>query len=207
LKAARLFALALFVLAVSSSRIADQNAALLAVVIAGLIAAYNRYLKRWVVAGSLGMAAVRGANMALGAVAVGMMPTRPEFPWIPIAVLAAYVFALTLWSTGEDRGGGRRGFPALVGSALAWAPLSAAIRPAPHRWAALIPSLWILPWVLRAVARPEPVRMMQVVRWGVLGIILLDASFLAALGRWTEAGVVAALILPALALLPVFRRL
>ena len=48
---------------------------------------------------------------------------------------------------------------------------------------------------------------MSKVRWGVLGIIPLDASFLAVQGRWKEAGAVAALVIPALALLPAFRKL
>jgi len=206
-KSASVFALVLFALAMMSAGLAGTMAVVAAGWVVALIAAYNRLLKHNAIAGSAGMAAIRGSNLGLGAAAIGMSPASAEFPWIPIAVLSAYVFALTLWSTREDRGDGRRGFPALVGAALAWVPLAAALRPSPHRWTALVPSLWILPWVLRAIARPGPERMMQVVRWGVLGIILLDASFLAALGRWAEAGAVAGLIVPALALLPVFRKL
>src|SRR5688572_22250878 len=104
-KAAGVFALVLFALAVSSARIAGTPAVAGAAVIVGLIAAYNRFLKRWAVPGSLGMAAVRGANLAMGALAVGALPDSPEFPWIPIAVLAGYVFFLTLWSTREDQAG------------------------------------------------------------------------------------------------------
>jgi 4-hydroxybenzoate polyprenyltransferase len=177
------------------------------VVVAGLILLYNRFLKRHAIAGSIGMGAVRASNMALGAVAVGSLPGSPEFPWISTGVLAAYVFVLTLWSTREDRPGTSRIFPAIVGTALIWTPLAGALRPVPRPWAALLASAWIAPWVFRAVRKPDPGRMMQVVRWGVLGIIVLDASFLGALGRWSEAGVVFSLLIPALMLLPLFKKL
>ncbi len=205
-KAAGIFAVVLFALGVASSGFAGTLAVAWTVGIVALIAGYDRLLKRWAGPGSLAMAAVRGANLGLGAVVVGVSPSGGDFPWIPAVVLAAYVFALTVWSTREDRPGGR-GFPAVVGAAMFWTPMLAALRPSTARWAALIPSSWILPWVARAIARPEPNRMMQVVRWGVLGIIPLDASFLAAQGRWTEAAVVGGLLLPALTLLPVFRKL
>ena len=206
LKAAAIFTWILFALAVAAGQVAGGIVAAWVGFMILLIVAYNAKLKRWAVPGSLGMAAVRGANMALGALAVGGLPGSPEFPWIPIAVLAAYVFALTLWSTREDQDG-TRGPLALIGSAMIWIPIASALKPAPARWTALLPSLWIAPWVVRALIRPERGRLMQVVRWGVLGIIVLDASFLAALNRWTEAGVVASLLVPALLLLPVFRKL
>ncbi|HKS16592.1 MAG TPA: UbiA family prenyltransferase [Planctomycetota bacterium] len=200
------FTLILFIAALGVSMIAGLQAGIGAIVIVALICLYNRLLKHSAVTGSLGMAAVRGANMAMGALAVGALPVSPEFPWIPIAVLSAYVFALTMWSTREDQAGSR-GYLAVIGAAMAWIPLASALKPAPWRWTALLPSLWIAPWVVRALVRPERGRLMQVIRWGVLGIIVLDASFLAALGRWTEAGVVAGLLIPALLLLPVFRKL
>ena len=206
-KGATTFAATLFALALASAAVAGLVALLWAVGVAILVMGYDALFKRNDVTGSLGMAAVRAANLGLGAVAVGASPASAEFPWLPAAVLAVYVFLLTLWSTREDRPGEGRGFMAIVGAGMAWAPLAGALRPVPFRWPALLPAVWIAPWILRAIIRPEPGRRMQVVRWGVLGIILVDASFLAALGRWTEAGVVAGLILPALALLPLFRRL
>jgi hypothetical protein len=171
-----------------------------AAALAGLIAAYDGVFKAHAVAGSVAMAVVRGGNLGLGAVAAGSDPRTGGFPWVAVAILAGYVFVLTMWSTREERSGGR-GALALLGLGLVAVPLAGA------RWASAAASAWILPWVARAVARPEPARLMQVVRWGVLGIILLDASFLAARDRWIEAGAVAALMVPALSLLPLFRRL
>ena len=206
-KAASLFAIVLFTLAIASSCLAGPLAIAWTLGIAALIAAYDRIVKQWEVPGSLAMAAVRGANLGLGAVAAGVDPRTVDFPWISISILAAYVFILTLWSTREDVRGGNRGLLGLLGGGLVVIPLAGAVTPLPARWAAILPSVWIWPWIVRAISRPEPARMMQVVRWGVLGIIPLDASFLAARGRWAEAAAVAGLLVPALALLPAFRKL
>jgi len=201
------FAMILFGLAAASAFVSGGPTLVWAAAMAALIAGYDGAFKQRAVAGSLAMAAVRGANLGLGAVAMGADPRTAAFPWIPIAILAAYVFLLTMWSTREDRAGGGRGFLALLGAGLVAVPLAGAMKPVPGRWAAAAASIWILPWIALALLRPVPSRLMRVVRWGVLGIIPLDASFLAAQGRWTEAAAVAALIVPALALLPVFRRL
>jgi len=206
-KSAGVFALVLFALAIASAGLAGSLAVAWALGIVALIAVYDRLLKRWAAPGSLAMAAVRGTNLGLGAVAGGIGPGMADFPWIPISILAAYVFILTLWSTREDIHGGSRGLLGLLGGGLIVVPLAGAVTPLPARWAAGAASVWIWPWIVRALSRPEPARLMQVVRWGVLGIIPLDASFLAARGRWAEAAVVAGLLVPALALLPVFRKL
>jgi len=206
-QAARLFTLVLFVLAMSAARVADTNTMIGATVLVALIVSYNRYLKRWAIPGSLGMAAMRGGNLALGAVSAGVLPGSEQFPWVPVTILACYVFILTLWSTREEMRDGGRGLPALLGIGLVAIPLAGAVPPLPARWAAAAASLWILPWVLRSILRPEPARLMQTVRWGVLGILPLDASFLAVEARWLEAGAVAGLLVPALLLLPLFRRL
>jgi 4-hydroxybenzoate polyprenyltransferase len=207
LKAAGILVLVCFAFAVASAQVAGHVAAAWVGLMIVLIAAYNGILKRWAVPGSLAMAAVRGANLGLGAIVVGVLPGRLEFPWPAAAVLGGYVFALTLWSTREDVRGQGRGALAVIGALLAWMPVAGAIKEVPARWASLAASIWILPWILRALVRPEPARLMQVVRWGVLGIIVLDASFLAARSRWTEAGAVGGLIAPALLLLPMFRKL
>lgn len=207
LEAAVRFAWVLFGLALVSAFVAGAPTFVWAGAMIALIAAYNGALKRDALAGSLAMAVVRGANLGLGALAVGADPRTPNFPWIPVAILASYVFILTLWSTREDIRAEGRGLLALLGLGLVAIPLAGAMKPGPARWAAAVPSAWILPWVLRALIRPEPARLMQVVRWGVLGIILLDASFLAVGERWIEAGALASLVIPALALLPVFRKL
>jgi 4-hydroxybenzoate polyprenyltransferase len=194
------FALILFGLAMAAALVAGGPAFVWAAALVGLIAAYDGVFKAYAVAGSVAMAAVRGGNLALGAVAAGSDPRTGDFPWVAAAILAGYVFVLTMWSTREERTGGR-GALALLGAGLVAVPLAGA------RWASAAASAWILPWVLGALVRPEPVRLMRVVRWGVLGIILLDASFLAAKDRWNESAAVAALIVPALLLLPLFRKL
>jgi 4-hydroxybenzoate polyprenyltransferase len=206
-EAAVRFALILFGAALVSAFVAGAPTLVWAAAMAALIAGYDGVFKHHAVAGSLAMAIVRGANLGLGAVAAGADPRTAAFPWIAISILGAYVFILTLWSTREDTRDGHRGFLALLGGGLIVIPLAGTVRPDAARWAAVAASAWILPWVVRALLRPEPARLMQTVRWGVLGILPLDASFLATQGRWAEAAIVAGLIVPALALLPLFRRL
>lgn len=204
-EAAVRFTFLLFGLAIVAALVSGGPALVWTAAMCVLIAAYNAAFKRNAVAGSLAMAVVRGANLGLGAVAAGGDPRLSSFPWIPIVILAGYVFVLTLWSTREDDPKGNRGLLAVLGVGMLAVPLAGA--GVQVRWPAALPSLWIFPWIVRAMLRPERARLMQVVRWGVLGIILLDASFLAVRARWIEAGAVAALIVPALVLLPVFRKL
>jgi 4-hydroxybenzoate polyprenyltransferase len=204
---AGLFATALFFLAVLAASFGGGTAFVWTAGMAALIAGYDCVFKHISWAGSVAMAAIRGANLGLGAVVAGADPRTQAFPWAPVAVLAAFVLVLTAWSTREDRPREGRGLLAILGAGLVLVPISGALLPRSVPWAAGAASLWILPWVLRALVRPDRERLMQVVRWGVLGIIPLDASFLAADGRWMEAAAVAGLLVPALALLPVFRKL
>src|SRR6185295_15064322 len=171
---------------------------------AALVAGYDCVFKHITWAGAAAMAAIRGANLGLGAVVAGADPRTQAFPWGPVGILAAFVFALTLWSTREERPHEGRGLLLFLGAGMALLPLSGMLMEGRYAWALAAASIWVLPWVLRAVIRPDRTRIMQAVRWGVLGIIPLDASFLAAQGRWTEAAGVAGLLIPALALLPVF---
>ncbi|HTF57720.1 MAG TPA: UbiA family prenyltransferase [Planctomycetota bacterium] len=204
---AGLFATVLLFLAVAAATLGGGTAFVWAAGMAAMIAGYDCVFKHISWAGAAAMAAIRGANLGLGAVVAGADPRAAGFPWAPLAILAAFVFVLTLWSTREERPQEGRGLLSLLGAGLVLVPLSGILLTRPVPWAAGAASLWILPWVIRAMFRPERDRIMQAVRWGVLGIIPLDASFLASNGRWPEAVVVAGLLIPALALLPVFRKL
>jgi len=201
------FAGILFVLALAVSGLGGLATVAWTGGIAGLIHAYNLALKRNAAAGSAGMALIRGANLGLGAVVAGASSGDVILPWAPMAILAGYVFFLTLWSTREEKPGRGREALAAAGAGMILVPLAGLALPRPMGWPLVAAPLWILPWVLRALVRPDANRLMQAVRWGVLGIIPLDASFLAAQGRWMEAAAVAGLLIPALALLPLFRKL
>jgi 4-hydroxybenzoate polyprenyltransferase len=203
IRAALIFGAILLGAAVLGSAILGLWPALATVGLIVLILAYDGVAKRVRIAGAATMAAIRGLNLILG----GLASLSQIHPWGPMAVLAAYVFLLTLWSTYEDTAVGKP-MLAPLGAALVLAPgLGIFTQGGVRAWVFFAPIAWMLPWVGRAILRPGRERMMQVVRWGVLGIILLDAAFVAAAGRWVGSLAIAALLIPALALLPAFRKL
>ncbi len=212
---AQRFGKALLFVALSGSCVFGLLAGGWALGMAILILGYNFLFKhvRW--GGALAMGLIRGMNLGLGAFAAAhLAPGSPAlpgfgaFPWAGMGVLALYVTLLTLLSTWEDSKDSPTRRVGLAAAGMAAAPLAIAVPAgAGPRWAAVLPTLWILPWAVRAVALPSRERLMQVVRWGVLGIILLDAAQVAVTGRTRESLWIAGLLLPALLLLPVFRRL
>lgn len=205
----------LLIAAVSGACVFGLVAGLWGLLLAMTIVAYNFLLKHRRVRASVAMATARALNFGLGALAAAHLPPgdiaipfRATFPWLPMLILAAYVFLLTYLSTLEERAGSHARAVGAVAALWTGVPLAGLLLgPAPWKWTAAVPSLWVLPWAVRAALAPSRERLMQAVRWGVLGIILLDASMTAASGRWREALWVAGLMVPALVLLPFFRRL
>jgi len=190
-------------LAVAGAAILGLRTALATFGLIVLILGYDFVAKRSRVAGAAAMALVRGLNLGLGALVVLSGP----LPWGAMVVLAAYVFLLTLWSTYEETAGGKA-LLAPLGAGIVLAPGAGIfLQGGVGAWTYFVPVAWMLPWVGRAVLHPGRERMIQVVRWGVLGIILIDAAFVASSGRWLAGLAVAALLAPALALLPAFRKL
>ncbi|HEX7896428.1 MAG TPA: hypothetical protein VF950_01515 [Planctomycetota bacterium] len=115
-----------------------------------------------------------------------------------------YGTSLTFVSTLED-GQGRKGLRWLGVAGMAGAAVAPAILGRPTAW---VPALLLAGWLVkRALAEPDRKGVMLLVRDGVAGFILLDATLLASFGRTAEAAVVAALLLPAFGLMAIFRRL
>ncbi len=196
--AAQAFGLALMFGAALFGVLLGGAAAQMVLGTAVLVVAYDFLLKRWRVPGALGMAAVRASNMMIGMLAAGAAS------WQPAAVLAGYVFFLTLMSTLEE-GGGRKGLFAVCGLAMAAAPLALA-RNAHALIAGGALAGLLAVHTLVSLRSPDRAAVMRNVRWGVLGIIALDASFVMA-RDWRWGLGLLGLALPALALLPLFRRL
>lgn len=180
-----------------------------------LILAYNFYTKGIPAYGALTMALLRTGNFLLGVIGavpreVGLIavPTGGQGAYLQAGVLGGYVLFLTLVSSLEEKGGPRNLFVGF-GIAMGLAPLAGlAIRSSAGGIvgsAAL--SAALLAHVLSVAGVLSPGRIMRVVRWGVLAIIPLDATFVLSSGRWIEGAALAGLALPALLLLPLFRRL
>src|SRR5262249_43528728 len=122
----------------------------------------------------------------------------------PAVVLFGYVLVLTLVSRFEVMAAPARGVNGAAGALSGVLATSAAIilTPWPARAAARVPvparlALWLAPAVRAGIAEPSPPRIIGVVKACVLGIVLLDAAFVAA-ARGPLAGLaVATALVPA----------
>ena len=148
------------------------------------------------------MGAIRFFNLMMGVAAGGAWWGPQAFVLgVPSLVYGA---SLTFVSTLEEGEGNKRlrwlGVAGMSAAALAPAAVG--------RWPALIPAVLLAGWLLRrAAAVPDKKNVMLLVRDGVAGYLLLDAVLLASFGRFVEAGLIAALLLPAFGLVAIFKRL
>ncbi len=205
---ARLFGMTLAGVGIACAAVAGTRTAVGALAVFALILIYNFVAKSWVVPGALTMGTVRAANFVLGSLAAGACA------YAPATVLAGYVFFLTLMSTLEERRMST-GLFVLAGFAMSAAPAVglAIVRPVSQSnqlWAgavALLLSAALIGHSLASVRGLDRAKVMRNVRWGVLAIIAVDATFVLARVGWQAGLGVLALALPALLLLPLFRRL
>jgi 4-hydroxybenzoate polyprenyltransferase len=213
-RGARTFGLALLVAAALFGGLINFMAGQMVLLIFVLIMAYDFYAKSFTAAGAAAMALVRAANFAMGVLAVAP-PSRGAIvipPWDDAAyaqalVLGVYVFFLTVMSTLEEKALRKHVF-ALCGLAMAALPLAglALGRSTGSIIAACALTALLAVHTLASLRALDRAAVMRNVRWGVLAIIAVDASFVMA-RDWRWGLGVLGLAPPALALLPLFRRL
>ena len=182
-----------------------------AAALATMIVLYDGLLKDSP-AGFLAMGATRGLNVLLGTT-VAILPTGlPARGWFVVAVVTAYIAAVTYMAAGETEVGGRTAV-AVAGGATLLAALGAtgylvASSPGALRVSlGIILALAFLWWVGRPLHRaytdPEPGTIGPAVGACVLGLVLLDAAFAAVAGvDWALAAAV--FLVPAVGLSRVF---
>lgn len=148
------------------------------------------------------MGSIRFFNLLMGVAAAGVESLTGA--WILGVPALVYGTSLTFVSTLED-GQGKKGLRWLGVAGMSTAALAPAVLGRP---VALVAALPLVAWLLRrARAEPDKRNVMLLVRDGVAGFIVLDATLLASVGRPLEAAAVAALLLPAFAGVALFRRL
>lgn len=159
-----------------AAALATPAAAAIAVATAAAILSYDAWAKRHPLLGPLNMGLCRGLNLLLGvAAAPGVLGSAWYLAILPIV----YIAAVTAVSRGEVHGG-RRGIAAyalislsLVLIALAWL----GVQGASPWWAVLLTAVlaWrVLPPFWAAYQQPEPGRIRQAIRAGVLSLVLVD---------------------------------
>jgi hypothetical protein len=178
----------------------------------GMIFLYDFGGKVFALGGPILMGLIRACNFLLGLV---YSPTTLELDQ-GLALFAGvsfiYVLCLTLVSMLEE-GPPRRGLFAISVGGMLGAVIGAAMIGWLFVWTFYAPavalSLFLVGWlsvrVVQAWRIPVRGRIMSLVREGVMGIILLDASVVLWSGRLLEGGLVAALLIPSYFCLVGFR--
>lgn len=190
------------------------------------ICAYNLFLKYPPV-----MGLVRAFNLLLGVSAVVTLDSNPPL-WIFVAVAVpsfVYVTALTFVSTLEDEAFSRAKVFVGAGFMMAGALAAALLRPVvdaadrrspssgglhgmiqnaiPHSQGFVFAGI-LAAWILhRAWAARDRKGIMFLVRDGVGGIIFLDAALAASVDGWAPGLCIAALIVPAILSVGIFKKL
>jgi 4-hydroxybenzoate polyprenyltransferase len=170
----------------------------LALLISAAAVIYDRWGKHHSLMGPLNMGLCRGLNLLLG---MSILPASiPTWGWIAV-VPVIYIAAITLISRGEVHGGSRQAvITALVFYILViLSVISVGILK--HRLLItvvfLIPfAAFIFPPLLRAIKNPSGRYIGKAVKAGVLGLILMNTSWVAA-GNNVICALATALLLPA----------
>jgi 4-hydroxybenzoate polyprenyltransferase len=162
----------------------QQPTAIVAVLLAAAVLAYDAWLKRtW--AGPLGMGACRFLNVLLG-VSLAPQPSWPHGVYLAV-VVGVYIIGVTWFARTEAATSSRLALTGaalvmLAGAALALPlPVVLAASPWPHETFFLFPYLLVgfgfvvgVP-VYRAVNRPTPTLVQGAVKGAVLGLVGFDA--------------------------------
>lgn len=175
---------------------------LLALSIAVLSLAYNKWSKHHGFGGPLNMGILRGLNLLLG---MSIIPEVVHDHLLVAFIPLIYIFAITMVSRGEVHGSSSN--PLIVALGL-FIIVDAAILSYGFRhdrmWLpvlfALIHLLFVLPPLFKAIRDPIPSHIRQTVKHGVLGVIIVDALWVSMTGYWYLAFVL-------LLLLPVSQKL
>jgi len=157
---------------------------LLAVVTAASALIYDRWGKHHALLGPLNMGLCRGVNLLLG---ISIVPAAVLQLWYLGFVPIIYIAAITMISRGEVHGGKRS---TLYGAAILYATvtgavLSIAIMHGTRQLAWVCLALFlamVLPPLFRAIRQPVGPRIGKAVKAGVIGLILMNASWAAAFG-------------------------
>jgi 4-hydroxybenzoate polyprenyltransferase len=158
--------------------------ALLAIATAAASLIYDRWGKHHALLGPLNMGLCRGLNLLLG---VSIVPAAVPQLWYLGFVPIIYIAAITMISRGEVHGGKRS---TLYGAVLLYATVTGAILSI-----AILHGTWllallclvlflamILPPLFWAIQQPVGPRIGKAVKAGVIGLILMNASWAAAFG-------------------------
>jgi 4-hydroxybenzoate polyprenyltransferase len=196
-KAASVFGMLLLTAGVAAAACAGIRSGMLALLIAGASLLYDRWGKHHLFFGPLNMGICRGLDLLLG-MSILSLQSNPLI-WTAV-VPVIYIAAVTLVSRGEVHGGKRSSvvaalvFYMLVILSVGIVGMVKGQLPATLFFLALF-AMFIFPPLLRALKTLSGKEIGKAVKAGVLGIVLMNASWAAAGAGWPWA-VATALLLP-----------
>lgn len=188
----------LFILAHVAAAQASITSAVIVSFVLILILFYNGAAKHHAVIGPLAMGACRAGNLLLG---ISIVPSALPvlYPFIGLPLL--YIAAVTLVSRGEVHGGNRFNLNAALVAYVLVVLLAfnlSVFLQMEVLWVCIF-LLFFLYWVsvplLSARATLKPSDVGKAVKFGVLGLIVFDASLSAGLGGW-QSGLIVLSLLP-----------
>lgn len=160
---------------------------LVALLIAGLVLGYDAYAKHHPFAGPLNMGLCRGANLMLGVSVFGENLSELSFlAIIPII----YITAITMVSRGEVHGGNRTNLTlAIVLYILTVSMIMSLSLMEAFSLKSCLPFLLLLlamvmPPLIKAWKTTLPQSIGKAVKFGVIGLIILDAAIAAGFSGW-----------------------
>jgi 4-hydroxybenzoate polyprenyltransferase len=162
---------------------------LLATIIAIAAVVYDKWMKHHAFLGPLTMGFCRGCNLLLG---MSILAGAVELSWFLAVVPVMYIFAITMISRGEVHGGSRSTLYIaallyiLVVAALLLVSFYMETMPSTLPFAAFFVFMIFIP-LQKAINKPEASRIGKAVKSGVISLIILDATWAAAVGNWKMA--------------------
>ena len=168
----------------------------IAVMIAAAALIYDRYGKHHAFAGPLNMGLCRGLNLLLG---ISILPAVLGTWWFLAIVPVIYIASITMISRGEVHGSNRT---ILYAACLLYSLVTGFILYfSLTRGMVLMALIFLLPFafmifrpLITAITNPAGKNIGRAVKAGVLGLILMNASWAAAFGAWYLALVVVLLL-------------
>lgn len=195
IKAARVFGIVLFAIALASSAWVHRASFLIACAVALSALLYDYKGKQYSIAGPLNMGVCRGLNLLLGISLVpGLLQQHMYLGIVPLI----YIFAVTTISRDEVHGGKKKNLAAAfllyLIVFLILCVIGSRTKVYAGLWLLLPFSISILWPLYKAWQNPYPGNIIKAVKAGVLSIIFLDAAWAALHHQFLICGIILCLL-------------
>jgi 4-hydroxybenzoate polyprenyltransferase len=174
----------LLLMGIITAAIVSVLSGLLAITISAAALIYNRWSKHNPIAGPLNMGLCRGLNLLLG---VSIVASAVTEWWFIALVPIVYIAAVTMISKGEVHGGSKSTlyFAAFLYCVVIAAILLLSFLKGKVLWTIifLLPFAWmIFSALIKAIRMPAAQNIGKAVKAGVIALILMNATWAAAIG-------------------------